>query len=151
MDLLIGLITWKLVYIRRKVYQYQYGWPQNGEFVYTYMNGQLKGPCMAFIHTPINESVTNRVVGGMYFDRLELFARCGAISHVDTLKNEYEMLVSLISKDLTINIEVKNKYALEWSPYFGFALEVDWKSKIRKQCDILFRILYIMHYTELTV
>lgn len=125
-----------------------YSWPQNGEFVYTYMKGQLKGPCMAFIHTPINESISNSVVGGMFFDRLELFARCGAISSVDTLKNEYEMLVSMISNDLTINIDVKNKYALEWSPYFGFALEEDWKSKVRKQCDILFRILLIMHYTE---
>jgi len=127
-----------------------YKWPQDGEFVYTYIKGQLKGPCMAFIHKPINESLFDGSVGGMYFDRLELLARCGAVSAVDKLQKEYEMLLSLIDNNLMLNIDVKNKYAIEWSPYFGFALEEDWKSKTKKQCDILFRILLIMHHTELT-
>lgn len=55
-----------------------YEFPSVG-FVYTYYYGQLKGPCMTFVHnTPINETLADGTVGGMYFDRLELLARCGA-------------------------------------------------------------------------
>lgn len=33
-----------------------------------------------------------------------------------------------------------------WSPYFGAQLETDWRAKVRRQCDITFRALLIMHY-----
>jgi len=36
-----------------------------------------------------------------------------------------------------------------WGPYYGMKLEVDWKSKIRKACDITFRALLIVHYSEI--
>lgn len=72
---------------------------------------------------------------------------CGSKLLKELEKLGKEILMNLIDNDLTLNFEVKNKYALEWSPYFGYALEEDWKSKVLKQCDILFRILLIMHYS----
>ena len=33
-----------------------------------------------------------------------------------------------------------------WGPYAGLQLETDWKSKMRKACDITFRALLIVHY-----
>jgi hypothetical protein len=78
---------------------------------------------------------------------MELFARCGVINKVDFLKNKYEYLISLVDENLNINYKVapRERY---WSPYGGFALEEDWKTKTRKQSDMLFRILLIIHYTE---
>lgn len=48
-------------------------------------------------------------------------------------------------------MKVHSKYALGWSPYFSFALEEDWRTKNRQQCDILFRILMIMVNRENTL
>lgn len=128
-----------------------YRFPYTG-FVYTLVRSQLKGPCMPFVHSgPVNESLENGAVGGMYFDRLELLARCGALTRVDPLKKEYDMLMNSLDEHGLFDRQVIHKYALGWSPYFGFALEEDWKSKTRKQCDILFRILLIMTYRERTM
>ena len=128
-----------------------YEFPAKG-FVYTYYDGQLKGPCMAFVHnTPINETLIDGTVGGMYFDRLELLARCGALTRVDVLKREYELLMNYIDENGFFTGKVIHKYALEWSPFFGFALEEDWRTRVRQQCDILFRVLMIMVNRENTI
>ena len=128
-----------------------YDFPSVG-FVYTYCHNQLKGPCMALAHSgPVNESLESGSVGGMYFDRLELLARCGALTRVDCLRKEYDLLLSYLEEGPLFTGEVNRTYALGWSPYFGFALEVDWRSKKRKQCDILFRILMIMNHREETM
>ena len=37
----------------------------------------------------------------------------------------------------------------DWGAYGGFRLEVDWKSKIRKACDVTFRALLIMQYANI--
>lgn len=119
------------------------------DFAYTYCMNQLKGPCMPLaINTAVNETLTYGQIGGMYFDRLELLARCGALTRVDILKKEYEMLLECLDDSIFFTRQVNSQYALGWSPYFGFALEEDWRSKTRKQCDILFRILLIMHYRD---
>jgi hypothetical protein len=81
-------------------------------------------------------------------DIMELFARCGIIKKVAILKAKYEYLFSLIDDNLIININKPKDNG--WSPYFGFALEEDWKTKTKIQCDLLFRVLLIMHYMEFT-
>lgn len=125
-----------------------YAFPK-AEFTYIYYNGQLRGPCMPFVmNTPINETLRDGIVGGMYFDRLELFARCGALTRVKELREEYDLLLEHLDAQGMFLGEVERKYALEWSLYFGFALEEDWRSKIRRQCDVLFRVLMIMEQRE---
>lgn len=104
---------------------------------------------MPFVmNTSINETLRDGVVGGMYFDRLELFARCGALTRVKELREEYDLLLDHLDTQGRFVGEVNRKYALGWSPYFGFALEEDWRSKIRRQCDIPFRVLMIMEWQE---
>lgn len=80
---------------------------------------------------------------------MELFARCGIIRNVAKLKDMYEYLLTLVDDDLNVNIRLDKRKSHGWSPYFGFALEEDWKDKTRMQCDALFRILLIMHYAEM--
>ena len=128
--------------------------PQFGDDVYSYRKGQYYSPCGAFINSPIlgGDSARNGQIGSDWLDRMELFARCGIIKRVEALKNEYEALIDLLAlngEDLPLKIELrKHKNEFGWSPYSGIALEEHWKSKTRKQCDILFRILLILHYTE---
>lgn len=35
-----------------------------------------------------------------------------------------------------------------WGPYSGLQLETDWRAKVRKDCDITFRALLILHLLE---
>jgi len=123
--------------------------PQSGEDVYTYRKGQFYSPCGAFINMPIINSINNDEITSGWFDIMELFARCGVVGNVIALQNEYESLLTLIddNPDLNINFNL-HKNETSWGPYGGIALETDWKSEIRKKCDLLFRILLIIHYTE---
>ena len=120
---------------------------QTDEMVYTYIKGQYRGPCFALIHAQ------GRILGiaekdFIPLDMMELFARCKVVKGVELLKYKYDRLLSLIDENLNVNIDSQN--GNNWNPYLGFALEVDWKKKIRLQCDLLFRVLLIMHYTEMS-
>lgn len=127
-----------------------FSFPQSGKDVYTYYKGQFYAPCWAFIYKPMLVcSVNDEAVSVSWFDVMELFARCGITERVAVLKSEYESMLSLIDSNLDINIDLsRHKNEFSWFPYGGIALEEDWKLKIRKQCDLLFRILLIIHYTE---
>lgn len=122
--------------------------PQSDEMVYTYVKGQYVGPCFAFIHAQ-GKILGIENEGSISLDLMELFARCGIVKRVAGLKSKYEYLLSLIDDNLNINLHVDKRKDYSWSPYFGFALEEDWKESKKIQCDILFRVLLIMHYVEL--
>lgn len=117
------------------------------KMIYTYIKGQFRAPCLAFIHSGmynlgmLDDAYVN-------FDLLELFARCGVVKQVPFLQNKYEYVLSLVDDDLDVDYKIASGER-NWGPYGGFALEEDWKSKTRKQCDALFRILMIMHYVNL--
>jgi len=116
------------------------------KMIYTYIKGQYRSPCLAFIHCQMyclglmDEDYIN-------FNLLELFARCGIVKRVAFLKNKYEYMLSMLNGDLTVKYKPGPRERI-WGPYGGFALEEDWKTKTRKQCDLLFRILMIMHHAE---
>ncbi|HHY82096.1 MAG TPA: hypothetical protein GX505_05375 [Clostridiales bacterium] len=65
------------------------------------------------------------------------------------LKDIYETLLALVDDDLNVKINFDKRIDYGWSPYFGFALEEDWKDKIRMKCDALFRVLLNIHYAEM--
>ena len=124
---------------------------QSGVDVYTYRRGQFISPCRSFIFTNITagDSITNEVVSTSWFDIMELYARCGIINRVPALKNEYDALLTLIDKDLNLGFKCcTKKNSFYWGPYGGIALETDWRSTLKVQCDILFRVLLIMHYSN---
>jgi hypothetical protein len=126
--------------------------PHPDNMVYTYIKGQYRGPCFAFLglqFLSIISSINDKTVGNMWFDLMELFARCGIVNKVEVLKNEYESMLTMIDDNLNFKFNFSKKQKeKEWSPYFGIALEEDWKTKIRKQCDLLFRILLIIHHVR---
>jgi len=126
-----------------------FSFPHIKNMVYTYIKGQPVGPCFAFLGCQFDNiicSIKDEAVGSMWFDLMELFARCGIIKQVKILKSEYESMLTMIDDNLKFNLS-KNKNEISWSPYYGIALEENWKTKIKKQCDFLFRILLIIHYT----
>ena len=122
-----------------------YAFPQSDEMVYTYKKGQYIGPCFAFVYAQgkILEANDEQSIP---LDLLELFARCGIVKKTKELKTKYEYMLSAL--DLDVNININKHQARNWSPYFGFALEEDWKTQIKMKCDLLFRVLLIIHYTE---
>lgn len=124
-----------------------FSFSMSDEMVYIYVKGQYVAPCFAFIHSQAN-NLGLMDKDSIPLDLMELFARCGIVDKVIFLKDKYESLLGLIDDDLNVNLDVDKKSAFGWSPYFGYALEEDWKKKIRKQCDLLFRILMIMHHVE---
>jgi len=126
---------------------------QSGVDVYTYRRGQFISPCWSFIFTSItaDDSITNGVVGTSWFDIMELYARCGIINRIPVLKNEYDTMLTLIDEDLRLSFKCcTKKNSFHWGPYGGIALETDWRSTLKVQCDILFRILLIIHYSNLS-
>lgn len=120
------------------------------DMVYTYKKGQFVGPCFAFIGQQMG--ILKLVeTNDISLDVLELLARCGVVKEVKQIKNKYDYLLSTINPDLSFKIDVDKKKDFTWSPYFGFALSESWKKDIDIQCDILFRILLIIHYAELDI
>ena len=79
-------------------------------------------------------------------DLMELFARCKVVNKVAFLKSKYEHLISLVDDDLNVNYKIASSERA-WGPYGGYALEEDWRTKNKKKCDALFRILLIIHYS----
>lgn len=124
-----------------------FSFPQSDEMVYTYVKGQYVGPCFAFIHAQ-GKILGVENVDNISLDILELFARCGIVKKVEILKNKYDHILSLIDDNLNIDLYVDKQKSFGWSPYFGFALEEDWKVRKKIQCDLLFRALLIIHYVE---
>ena len=114
--------------------------------VYSYNKGQYVGPCFAFIGQQMN--ILQLEANGFSLDCLELFSRCGVINAVEKLKTKYEELLSAIHSDLSFDFSVDKKKEFGWSPYFGYALSENWKKDVSVHCDVLFRILLIMHYAD---
>jgi len=126
-----------------------FSFPQSGEDVYTYRKGQFISPAWAFIHKPILGSIKDKAVGSTWLDLMELFARCGIVNQVSALKSEYESLLALIDGGCNLGANFSAKRSeINWSPYYGIAIEEDWKTVKKKRCDILFRVLLIIHYAE---
>lgn len=80
---------------------------------------------------------------------IEWFARCGVVKHIPILREIVDDIMKTVDDKGICHapvLEVKG-----WGPYCGSQLEVDWKSKIRKDCDITFRALLILHYANMGV
>ena len=77
---------------------------------------------------------------------IEWFACCGVVPYIPALREVVESIGKSVDTDgicRAPTLETKG-----WGPYCGSNLEVDWKSKIRKACDITFRALLILHYVD---
>jgi len=86
--------------------------------------------------------------GYYHFEYLEWFARCGIITLVPELSKIVNEIADSIDENGICRLPmVAERVFKDWCNFGGLQLEVDWKSKTRKACDITFRALLILHYS----
>lgn len=83
-----------------------------------------------------------------YFDRVEWLCRCGLAPYLEALQRELEILRDNISEDGICMAPIAENQLKGFSTYVGQQLEADWKTSTREFCEIIFRALLIMHYSE---
>lgn len=85
----------------------------------------------------------------IWFHRMELLSRLGVVNHIEELKKQvYFLAESLRESNGIFKKRVSHYYFTKWGPYTGLTLERDWKSKKRRMCDLTFRCLLILHYSQ---
>ena len=80
------------------------------------------------------------------FEKVEWLSRLGLYPYLKELRSEVDYIAEHIGDDGICGVPFYENEFRGWGPYAGLQLETDWKSKIRKACDITFRALLIMHY-----
>lgn len=73
-------------------------------------------------------------------------ARCGIIRYSSILQEVVETIVKEVNEEGICEISVEEDIFRGWGPYGGLQLEIDWKSRIRRNCDITFRVLQLCYY-----
>ena len=78
---------------------------------------------------------------------LEWLARCGCVRYIPALREAADDIAGSVDDEGICRAPVLETKG--WGPYCGSMLEVDRKSETRKLCDITFRALLILHYSQL--
>lgn len=92
-------------------------------------------------------SIPNRDKPEVYqMEYIEWFARCGVVKYIPALREVVDDIMKSVDDEGICHAPVLETKG--WGPYCGSQLEVDWKSKTRKNCDITFRALLIEHYAN---
>lgn len=81
-------------------------------------------------------------------DRLEWLCRCGIAPYVKEIENEVEIIKNSINANGICEANIDENRLKGFSTYSGQQLEVDWKSVVRRQCDISFRALLVLYYSK---
>lgn len=81
-------------------------------------------------------------------ERVEWLCRCGIAPYVEQLQKEVELLRDSINTDGICVAPIDESRLKGMGTYGGQQLEIDWKTRTRKLCDIAFRVLLILHYAE---
>lgn len=105
----------------------------------------IKVTCL--LPSPISIEYRNRPEY-YHLEYIEWLARCGVVSYIPELQVAVNEIKYSIDENGICNIPVLDDLFKGWGPYAGMQLEVDWKSKVRRMCDITFRALLILHYAE---
>ncbi|MBU5437144.1 hypothetical protein KQI42_03925 [Tissierella sp. MSJ-40] len=86
----------------------------------------------------------------IWFHRMELLSRLGVVNHIGELKDQVDFLTKVLRENNGIfKKKLSHYYFTKWGTYTGLALEKDWKSEKRRICDLTFRSLLILHYSEI--
>jgi hypothetical protein len=117
--------------------------------------GHAVGPLWYFsegysISTNAINRYDNDGIRRVNMEKVEWLVRCGLYHHIPKLKEEVEYILNNVNRDGIFEADIYVNEFRGWGPYAGLQLETDWKSKIRKACDITFRALLILHYAENT-
>ena len=82
-------------------------------------------------------------------EAVEWLVRCGIHYYLPAVQSEVEAIKNSIDEDGICRIAADEDELHGISTYSGLQLEPDWKSTTKKLCDITFRALLILHYSEL--
>lgn len=105
----------------------------------------IKSTCL--LPSPI--SIPNRDIPEYYhLEYIEWMARCGVVKYIPELQQAVDEIKNSIDDNGICTLPVHDRIFTAWGPYSGLQLEIDWKSKIRRDCDITFRALLIIYYSE---
>ena len=84
-----------------------------------------------------------------YLDRVEWLCRCGLAPYIPELQAEVELLKNSIDENGICRATVDENQLKGIGTYSGQQLETDWKTDTRKLCDITFRALLILYYSNI--
>jgi hypothetical protein len=79
---------------------------------------------------------------------IEWLARCGIAPYVEPLQEAIGQIENCIDGKGACALPVSDDTFARWGPYSGMRLETDWKAPIKRECDITFRALLILHYSS---
>lgn len=88
----------------------------------------------------------NDEVRRVNMEKVEWLIRCGLYQHIPQLQSEVDFILDHIDSNGICKVDFYENEFRGWGPYAGLQLEHDWRSKIRKACDITFRALLIAEY-----
>jgi len=116
--------------------------------------GHAVGPLWYFpegysISTGATNQYSSDGIRRVNLEKVEWLCRCGLYPYLKELQSEVEYISEHIDENGICNVPFHENEFRGWGPYSGLQLETDWKSKTRKQCDITFRALLILHYAKI--
>jgi hypothetical protein len=85
----------------------------------------------------------------MNLEKVEWLSRCGLYAYLPALREEVDFLLSHIDENGICRVPFYENEFRGWGPYAGLQLEEDWRSKLRRCCDVTFRALLILHYAKI--
>lgn len=85
----------------------------------------------------------------MWFQRIELLARIGSIHSIPEIRAQVEFLSGILAQHGgRFTLPLAHEYFRKWGSYTGLTLVRDWRDPHRRQDDLTFRSLLILHYFE---
>jgi len=84
----------------------------------------------------------------MWFHRMECLARLGVVQEVPHLASQVDALADMLAAgNGRFTKKLTHRYFNTWGAYTGLMLEEDWRAPARRENDLTFRSLLILHYT----
>ena len=96
---------------------------------------------------PSQEIMIKGVPATYHMEYIEWLARCGVVAHIPAVQEAVDEIMLAFDDTGVCRIPVHDDVFKAWGPYGGQQLEVDWKAKKRRDCDITFRALLIVYYS----
>ncbi len=84
-----------------------------------------------------------------FLDRVEWLCRCGLAPYISQLQTEVALLNNSIDENGVCRANADENQLKAIGTYSGQQLETDWKTEARKLCDITFRVLLILYYSNI--
>lgn len=108
--------------------------------------GHVLGTCGCFPSQGFK--LVDEVDGVPYYhmEYLIWLARCGVVPYSPKLQEITETILHRVNDEGICEIAVHDYLFKDWGTYAGLQLEVDWRGKTRRNCDITFRALQLCYY-----